>query len=473
MDAPTFAQFWQALPDLYLDPILTAVAAGATLGFLGVYVVTRRMVFISAALSQISGVGVALAFFLPIYLGPLPVLGEPTVLSLVLTLLGTLALRTDPQRLRLTRDSLLGLAYVVAGAVALLLGTRIAQEAHDIGAILFGTAVAVRPLDLWLTVGVGATLLLLHVLLLRGLRAVSFDPVSARVQGLPVDGLEVFLFVSIAVAVAVTTRALGALPVFAFTVLPAMGALALTTRLTWALAIAAVLGATSGALGYIYSFFFHFPVGASQAVVAGVLGLIAMATRIALSREVFAPRRVAAGIGGLTVLALAFLPALPAGGQKPALAEAAGHAHTGPSAPAVPADPEVHDAAFIAKLVATAREEADPGLRADAVHRLDHHIDAPGARETILAALSDPDWSVRAEAAEALGHHASGPSPAALVRALREDASPWVRSTAAEALGRFQDEAARAALREAAEKDPDADTRTTAARALARPPATP
>ena len=52
-DMPTFSQFMDSMLDLYLEPILTGAAAGAVLAFLGVYVVLRRMVFISAALSQV------------------------------------------------------------------------------------------------------------------------------------------------------------------------------------------------------------------------------------------------------------------------------------------------------------------------------------------------------------------------------------------------------------------------------------
>ena len=55
--------------DLFRDPVLCAIIAGATLGFLGVYVVLRRMVFVTVAVTQASALGVALAFFADIHLG--------------------------------------------------------------------------------------------------------------------------------------------------------------------------------------------------------------------------------------------------------------------------------------------------------------------------------------------------------------------------------------------------------------------
>ena len=461
--APTWGRFWESFSALYRDPILTAVAAGALLGYLGVYVVTRRMVFISAALSQVAGAGVALAFFLPLAVGAtdsdaLGLLGEPTFWALGLSLLATLFFRLDPARLGLTRDALLGLTYVLAGGVAVVLGSRIAQEAHDIKAILFGTAVVVRTVDLWLTVGVGVTLLSLHVLLVRGLAVATFDPVGARVQRLPVRALDAFLFVSIAVAVAVTTRALGALPVFAFTVLPAMGALALSRHLGHALALATLFGALSGALGYVYSFFLRFPVGASQATVAGVLCLSALSARLAATRELRLPKRIAAALGSAATLALAVLP-LAGGGPAEAPATPAG-LHAAPTPAAAPAADGPGEIDRLLEVLAGAE---DAQARGDAAHRLGH-LQAQAARDALVTALGDDDWSVRAEAAEALGKLA-GVLPPELLRAVREDESAWVRGAAASALCHFDDDArVHEALHEAARTDTDDGVRETAAR---------
>ena len=63
-----FADFW-AGRDLWRDPMIAGVLAGAVLGYIGVFVVLKRMVFVSAALSEISGVGVAFAFWLGAVLG--------------------------------------------------------------------------------------------------------------------------------------------------------------------------------------------------------------------------------------------------------------------------------------------------------------------------------------------------------------------------------------------------------------------
>lgn len=274
--APSWADFVTGL-EIFADPILCGAVAGLVLGFLGIYVILRRMVFVSAAITHSAGLGVALAFYAQIHLGRSGDVAHPLLAAFLLGMGSTLLLAMNPERLRLTRESLIGLVFIFASGAALLVGDRISQESHDIHAIIFGTAVLVSKEDLYTTLGAGAAVLGLHLWLRRGLVFASFDADSARVQELPVRVLDSFLLLSIGLMVSVTTRALGAMPVFAFSVLPAMAALSLSRRIGVAFALAAVLGCLSAVLGYLLSFFLRFPVGACQTVVASLFAGLAMA----------------------------------------------------------------------------------------------------------------------------------------------------------------------------------------------------
>ena len=272
--APTWAEFVEGL-EIFIDPILCGGAAGLVLGYLGVYVVLRRMVFVSAAITHSAGLGVACSFYGQIHLG-LGLLASPVLGAFIFGMGSTLLLAVRPERMGLTKESLIGLTFIFASGAALLVGDRISQESHDIHSIIFGTAVLVSRQDLYTVLGVGAAVLALHLWLRRGLVFASFDPDGARVQGLPVRALDFLLLLSIGLMVSVTTRALGAMPVFAFSVLPAMTALSLTRRLGPALLVASSMGLTAAVLGYVASFFLRFPVGATQTVVATAFAVVAM-----------------------------------------------------------------------------------------------------------------------------------------------------------------------------------------------------
>jgi zinc transport system permease protein len=274
-DTLTLAAFFDAW-DLFRDAALAGTLAGALLGWLGVFVVLRRMVFLSAALSQAAGLGVAAAFYAQVQWGWFA--ASPTLGAVVATGLAT-ALLVATRARGGSRDSVLGLAYLVGAAGTLALGTRITQEVQDIETVLFGSAVAVVPEDFRTLLVLAVGLLLLHAWWERGFVLASFDPDGARVRGVPVGLLDAVLLGSLALAASVCARVIGALPVFAFTVLPALAAVRLVANARRALALAAALGGISGFLGYLLAFRLRLPVGASQTLVAAALVPLAEGVR--------------------------------------------------------------------------------------------------------------------------------------------------------------------------------------------------
>lgn len=260
---------------IYREPIYCGVLAGFLLGYLGVFVVLRRSVFVTATVSQAAGLGVALSFYLQIHAA----LTVPPVLGAVLVALGFTALLALPlDRLPMSRESLIAVAYLVAWAAAIIVGAGISQEAHDIASILFGTAVLVRSEDLYALAAIGGGALIWHAYAHRGITFVLFDPQGARVQGLPVRTLDLSSWLSMSLVVSVATRALGVLPVFAFAVLPALSGMLLCASLRGVLFVASLLGAIAGGGGYVVAFFSDLPVGACQAsIAAGGLAFAAAA----------------------------------------------------------------------------------------------------------------------------------------------------------------------------------------------------
>ena len=172
------------------------------------------------------------------------------------------------------RDALLGSVFLVCAAGTLALGTRIVQEIQDIESVLFGTAVAVLPEDFHLVTGLSVAVLLVQAWGWRGFTAVSFDRTGAVVRGLPVRGLDLALFACLGIALAVCTRVLGALPTFAFSVLPAMAAINVAPNVRSCLLIATAFGAASGFGGYLLAFLFELPVGATQTLVAATFAVL-------------------------------------------------------------------------------------------------------------------------------------------------------------------------------------------------------
>lgn len=289
-EATTLSAFIEGW-ELFRTPALAGALAGALLGVLGVYVILRRLVFLTAAVSQAAGFGVVLAFYVQIHLGWSATVAHPMLGAALLTILTVAPMASGRLQGNQRIDSLLGFAYLLGAGGALALGTRIVQELHDVQSLLFGSAVAVLPEDFSMMVWVAGALLLLQAWWWRGFSAASFDPAGAQVRGLPVRLLDIVLFASLALAVSLCTRVLGALPAFVFSVLPGLAATRLAPNVGWALIFGGVLGAVCGLGGYLLAFTAQLPVGASQALVGVFMVVLAEALRrliaaVALSRPV-------------------------------------------------------------------------------------------------------------------------------------------------------------------------------------------
>ncbi len=87
--------------------------------------------------------------------------------------------------------------------------------------------------------------------------------------------------VSFAIMTSVSTRAIGALPAFGFTVLQALAALNLATTMRATFVLAALIGSLSAVLGYHLSFVWELPTGATM---VGLGGLIYLATLLRPNR---------------------------------------------------------------------------------------------------------------------------------------------------------------------------------------------
>ncbi len=148
--------------EVFETGVLAAIIVGATLGVLGVYVVLRRLVFLSAALGQSASFGVVLSLFLfgselGVSDNAVPIFGAIAV-SFVATLLVAGARGSAA-----FRDGALGSVFLVGAAGTILIGSRLTHEMHEIEALLHGVGVAVMPEDLTLVEWLAAFVLLVHL----------------------------------------------------------------------------------------------------------------------------------------------------------------------------------------------------------------------------------------------------------------------------------------------------------------------
>jgi len=246
---------------------------GALLGYLGIRIVLARKSFASSAVSQLSGFGAVLSLFLA---SGDPHDHLPMAAGFLTGIAGAALFSLSGSGRRLPGDAVLAAAVIGSSALTLIASRLLGIETRHVVQAFYGDAVTATADEMYLFAGAAALAAGLAYLFRERFLLTAYDPDTAAVIGLPVRRWIVLQGFIMGGVIALGTKILGALAVFAFSVLPATTALLLAGNLRAASAMAAGAGALSAALGYYLSFVFDLPTGPSMAgtALAGYLAAL-------------------------------------------------------------------------------------------------------------------------------------------------------------------------------------------------------
>ena len=252
--------------------LLGAALTGFLCGYVGGWVVLRRMALTTEALSHAMFPGLAIAAAL-VGLSPLGLLAGGLLAALLVAGGAEALTRTS----RLKADAALGILYSTAYAVGLAVLAACGVRAH-IEHWLFGDIFALGNQDLWQLWAVALVVVPLLVALQRPLMLAILGEDVARSMGIPVTALRFLVVACVVFAAIASFHAGGVVPIVALLIAPAATMRLLTDRLGATLWGSAALG-TAGALGgVLLSYTLNEVPGG--ACIALVLGTVFLATFI-------------------------------------------------------------------------------------------------------------------------------------------------------------------------------------------------
>jgi len=204
-----------------MSGLIAGLLAGVACGVIGPYVVTRRIVFLSGALSHIAVGGVGAAFFLayafPRYCGWLAPLHGATAAAL----LAAIFINWITERGNERSDTIIGALWAVGMAIGILLIKFTPGYQGELLGYLFGN-LAVVPWShvVWmaiLDIVILAVVLLFH----KQFLAVCLDPQTAQLQNVSVSRVNLVLLCLMALTVICLMQVVGLILVLALLCLPA------------------------------------------------------------------------------------------------------------------------------------------------------------------------------------------------------------------------------------------------------------
>jgi zinc transport system permease protein len=246
---------------LFREALYGALVIAVACSVLGVYVVLRRIVFVGAALAQLSSAGIALALFLAGSGVVSGLAGHPTAFALAFALAGAMFFGLGGgQRAGVPPDATIGVAYAVAAAAGILLISKAKSgEAHDI--FLSGNILGITREDTLVLLAITIPVLVAHALFYKEFLFVSFDRETARTLGYRVTFWNLLLYFTLGLVIAFAMQFAGVMLVFNFLVLPAVTGLLLARSMAGIFTVSVVSAIVAAVVGFSLSVPFDLPSG--------------------------------------------------------------------------------------------------------------------------------------------------------------------------------------------------------------------
>jgi zinc/manganese transport system permease protein len=265
--------------------------------YLGIHVLSRKVIFVDLALAQVAALGSVWGVLLGWDLA-----GDPWIVkafSLAFTFLGAAVFSlTRMRNERVPHEALIGITYAVALGATILASAHLAHGAEEVSELLAGSILWVRGETVLVTTLLYAVIGSFHYVYRRQFFLISLTPELAESQGLNVRLWDFLFYVSFGFVVTSSVSIAGVLLVFSYLVIPAVVAMLFADRIRTRLTVGWIVGSVVSAIGCTLSYFRDLPSGPTIVACFGGALILAGLVHYLLSapHRTIAAARVAGGV---------------------------------------------------------------------------------------------------------------------------------------------------------------------------------
>ncbi len=244
--------------NLILWPTLAAFVLTGIHVYLGLHVVMRGIIFIDLALAQIAALGTAVG----VLVGFNHEAQTGYIVALSFTLLGALLFSyVRGRKKEIPQEAIIGITYVAAAALMILLFSKSAEGAEHINHLLVGSILFVSPEVVLKTFVLYTVIGIFHYLFRRQFLSTS---IAITENSDSVNRFWDFMFyVTFGLVVTSSVKIAGVLLVFSFLIIPAVAALLFFKSTKIRLIFGWTFGIIGSVLGMLISLLIDIPTGAS------------------------------------------------------------------------------------------------------------------------------------------------------------------------------------------------------------------
>jgi ABC-type Mn2+/Zn2+ transport system permease subunit len=246
----------------FVNGCVVATITGALCGMTGVFITLRGMSYIGHGLSHAVFGGFAAASIIQFnyYIG-----------AGIWGLVSALLINRVARGRSIGSDAAIGVVTTASFALGVALLTFFGSRGPSFDAALFGSIIGVRPIDVWIVVGVTVLTAILMTARYRALLFTTFDPEVAAATGVKVGRIDALLMAVLSLAILSTLTVIGVTLVAATLVVPAVIARMIAPTFGHMVPFAALIGAVTGFSGMNLSYHANVPSGTMIVLVGAVI----------------------------------------------------------------------------------------------------------------------------------------------------------------------------------------------------------
>jgi len=254
-------------------PLIACLLLPGLLVYLGLHIVRREVIFVDLALAQVATLGTCVSMLR----GHEPQDWQSYAWSFVFTLVGAaiFAATRHKNHHRVPQEALIGITYVVAAAVGILLLSKTAEGNEELRRTLIGDVLLVSWKDVLRTFGIYVVIGIVHFIFRRKFLAISFDHEAAGNSGMRVKWWDFLFYALFGLVVTSFVQIGGVLLVFSYLIIPAVCANYLAMRVPMLLLIGWLTATLSSVIGLYIAYERDYPTGAAIVCVLGAALILA------------------------------------------------------------------------------------------------------------------------------------------------------------------------------------------------------
>jgi len=242
--------------------LLVGILTGLGAGYLGSFMILKRMSLVGDVISHVALPGIALALIFKIN----PFLGAFAALFLAVAGIWFLERKTE-----LPSETLVGIFF----ALSLALGILITPEPELLEA-LFGDISKIGPVDALITIALIAVIFFTMFRIYRGLTLSVVSKQLAQSMGINVSKISFLFLLLVAVIVALGLKVTGVFLMGALVIVPAAAAKNVSVSLAKFTGLAALFGVLSAFGGILFASYFNLHPGPIIVLASGVIFLLTL-----------------------------------------------------------------------------------------------------------------------------------------------------------------------------------------------------